>query len=148
MKQKTYSTRKWLNPKDNQARAYVMGGGNTHNSGVELSVAVADCNRQITLDFSLYFPTYDPSMKAFKNLGKEYLARKEKFDILRKELDKAESFMDEWYRDFELVGYAEAVANHKDNKTESRSRLGRILDLEERLDILEGIANNTENETE
>ena len=86
IKEVRWEDRKWLNPKG-QARSTVVYGYDGWSLGGD--VIIADCHRQITLDFCVYL---GPRQSAAK-VRKEVEARVKKAQILIDQLTKLQAEM-------------------------------------------------------
>ena len=110
--------RDWLNKGTQQARATVSASYKDGDLSVDWTVA--DCNRQICLDFHVYGCTYNPSEKAKKQFNQRIEERLKKVNILIDQLAAIDAFLVEVQERFNSVDYPASVEKEKERKLKEK----------------------------
>lgn len=122
MKRKPVVMRQWLN-KDETQRAYSILSTEDNDANFYGYLRLADCGKEINLDFSIWWDNYSPTKKDFAQVKLVYKDRLNKVDILKKQLEVLQTELTEWYHQFETIDYATAVARSKERKAKKTKRL-------------------------
>ena len=126
--------RQWLNKGTAQGRATVSA---SYTEGdLTASWTVADCSRQINLDFCVYGCLYSPTEKSKQRFIKEIDEKIAKAQLLMAQLSALETFLMDAKVKFIEVDFPKAVEEEADRKlkedakgwvAERKPRLSRLL---------------------
>lgn len=86
---KRIQTRDWLNPDDVSATAFITTYTELYSTDVsiESSIKLADCSRNISLDFSVYSPSFVKKYRRKEGEQHEYKPLDDVLDTHRKDID-------------------------------------------------------------